>query len=145
MIESIGDGVEDLEEGDLVIPSFLGECGDCKHCISSKSNICLKHPFSITGLMPDNTSRMSVKGQKLYHLFSCSTFAEFTVMNANYTVKVDTRLQPTHASLLSCSFTTGFGAVWKEARIEKESSVAMFGLGGVRIYIYIRKRKIHRR
>jgi len=77
------------------------------------------------------TSRMSVRGQKLYHLFSCSTFAEFTVVNTNYIVKVDPRAELTHASLLSCGFTTGFGAVWREAKVEKGSSVAVFGLGGV--------------
>ncbi|KAI9079120.1 hypothetical protein K1719_038959 [Acacia pycnantha] len=32
---------------------------------------------------------------------------------------------------MSCGFTTGFGAVWKEAKVESGSSVAVFGLGGV--------------
>ncbi|GKD35878.1 alcohol dehydrogenase-like 1 protein [Tanacetum coccineum] len=34
-----------------------------------------------------------------------------------------------YASFLSCGFTTGFGAPWKETQITKGSIVAVFGLG----------------
>lgn len=133
VVESVGEDVDDFTEGDLVIPSFLGECSDCANCKSGETNQCLKYNLNTNGLMPDMTSRMSVKGQQLYHLFSCSTFAEFTVISTNYLVKVDPRLEPRHASILSCGFTTGFGAAWKEAKVKKGASVAVFGLGGVGI------------
>ncbi|MGD7201650.1 zinc-binding dehydrogenase, partial [Ralstonia pseudosolanacearum] len=64
-------------------------------------------------------------------LFSCSTWSEYTVVNVNYLVKIDPKLPKHHASLISCGFSTGFGSVWKEAKIEKGSSVAVFGLGAV--------------
>ncbi|ONK71953.1 uncharacterized protein A4U43_C04F14100 [Asparagus officinalis] len=133
VIESVGKGVTDFKEGDIVIPSFIGECGDCENCKSAKTNVCLKYPTNFNGLMADNTSRMSVKGQKLYHLFWCSTFTEFTVVDHNYIVKINPELQLAHASLLSCGFTTGFGTAWKEAKVHRGSSVAVFGLGGVGI------------
>ena len=31
--------------------------------------------------MSDGTSRMSIKGHKLYHMFSCSTLSEYMVMD----------------------------------------------------------------
>ncbi|ONK55805.1 uncharacterized protein A4U43_C10F1160 [Asparagus officinalis] len=133
VIESVGEGVDGLDEGDLVMPSFVGECGDCRNCSSNKTNLCFRYPVALDGLMPDATARMSVEGKKLYHLFSCSTFAEYTVVNVNYVVRVDPRLEPSHISLLSCGFTTGFGAAWKEAGVDRGSSVAVFGLGGVGI------------
>uniref|UniRef100_A0A1D1Z1B1 Alcohol dehydrogenase-like 2 n=1 Tax=Anthurium amnicola TaxID=1678845 RepID=A0A1D1Z1B1_9ARAE len=131
VVESVGEGVTDFKEGDTVIPTLVGECKECPNCLSNRTNVCLKHPILSSGLMSDGTSRMSVGGHKLYHLFCCSTFSEYTVVDVKYAIKVDTRLPPQHASLLSCGFSTGFGAVWKEAKFVEGSTVAVFGLGGV--------------
>ncbi|KAJ9185633.1 hypothetical protein P3X46_005239 [Hevea brasiliensis] len=131
IVESVGEEVKDLKEGDVVIPTFIGECQECEYCISGRTNFCLKYPLTISGLMPDNTSRMSIRGQKLYHFFSCSTWSEYTVVNVNYIVKIDSSISLPHASFISCGFSTGFGAAWKEAEVEKGSSVAVFGLGAV--------------
>lgn len=121
-----------------MIPTFVSECQECENCLSGKSNLCLKYPLTFNGLMLDGTSRMStVKGQKmLYHLFSCSTWSEYMVVNVNYIVKLhnwDAAAVPplAHASFLSCGFSTGFGAPWKEAKIERGSIVAVIGLGAV--------------
>ncbi|KAK6936510.1 Alcohol dehydrogenase-like, C-terminal [Dillenia turbinata] len=130
-IESIGEGVSDLKVGDIVIPMTIGECQKCENCVSGKTNLCYKYPLPLSGLMPDGTSRMQVKGQMLYHLFSCSTWSEYTVIDSNYVVKIDPKLPLAHASFISCGFSTGFGATWKEAGVEKGSSVAVFGLGTV--------------
>ncbi|XP_042509750.1 8-hydroxygeraniol oxidoreductase-like [Macadamia integrifolia] len=131
VVESVGEGVTELKEGDLVIPTCIGECKECENCCSGKTNLCLNFPTLYHGLMLDNSSRMSVKGQRLYHLFTCSTWSEYTVINVNYVVKIDPRVPPPQASLLSCAFSTGFGATWKEAKVERGSSVAVFGLGSV--------------
>ncbi|KAF5450630.1 hypothetical protein F2P56_030962 [Juglans regia] len=133
VIESVGDEVTDLKEGDLVIPTFIGECQDCENCLSGKTNLCLKYPVPFSGLMPDGTSRMSARGgQMLYHSFSCSTWSEYMVVDANYILKLDPSIiDLPHASFLSCGFSTGFGAAWKEAGVEKGSSVAVLGLGAV--------------
>lgn len=131
VVESVGDEVKEVKEGDIVIPTYVGECKDCENCTSRISNLCLKYPIALNGLMLDGTSRMSVRGQKLYHIFSCSTWSEYMVIDANYVVKVDPSIDPSDASFLSCGFTTGYGAAWKEAKVEKGSSVAVLGLGTV--------------
>lgn len=131
VVESIGEGVRDLKEGDLVIPAYLGECQECENCISGKTNLCLKYPLILNGLMPDGTSRISINGQKLYHLFTCSTWSEYMVIDTNYVVKIDPSIDLPHASFLSCGFSTGFGSAWREANVEKGSSVAVIGLGAV--------------
>ncbi|KAG8381687.1 hypothetical protein BUALT_Bualt06G0147400 [Buddleja alternifolia] len=131
-VESIGEGVKQLKLGDIVIPTYLGECGHCENCSSGKTNICETYPLqAFTGLMGDGTSRMTVQGQTLYHFLSCSTWSEYTVVDANYLVKIDPTIPLPHASFLSCGFTTGFGAVWKEAKVHKGSTVAVLGLGAV--------------
>ncbi|KAG6714569.1 hypothetical protein I3842_05G208000 [Carya illinoinensis] len=131
VIESVGEEVTDLKEGDLVIPTFLGECQDCENCLSGKTNLCLKYPVPFSGLMPDGTSRMTARGQMLYHSFSCSTWSKYLVVDANYILKLDPSVNLHHASFLSCGFSTGFGAAWKEVGVEKGSSVAVLGLGAV--------------
>ena len=131
MVESIGKEVRGLKEGDVVIPTYVSECVECENCLSGKTNMCLTYPHYVTGLMLDGTSRMSVKGQPLYHVFSCSTWSEYMVVDVNYVLKIDPALSLRHASFLSCGFSTGFGAPWKEAGVEKGSSVAVIGLGAV--------------
>ncbi|TKY67895.1 Alcohol dehydrogenase class-3 chain H [Spatholobus suberectus] len=131
VVESVGDQVTNLKEGDIVIPTYIGECQECENCVSGKTNLCLTYPIRLTGLMPDNTSRMSIRGQRLHHVLSCATWSEYMVSDANYTLKVDPSIDPAHASFISCGFSTGFGAAWKEAKVESGSSVAVFGLGAV--------------
>ena len=81
--------------------------------------------------MSDGTSRMSIKGHKLYHMFSCSTWSEYMVVDSKFVCKIDPSIALPHASLLSCGFSTGFGAAWKEAPVKKGSTVAVLGLGAV--------------
>ncbi|CAK9166011.1 unnamed protein product [Ilex paraguariensis] len=131
MVESVGENVTGLKEGDIVMPLYLGECGECLNCKSGKTNLCHVYPLGFSGLLADGTSRMSVGGQKIYQHFSCSTWSDYIVIDANYAVKVDPRLPLPHASFLCCGFTTGFGAAWKEANVEKGSTVAVLGLGAV--------------
>ncbi|KAL2497133.1 Alcohol dehydrogenase class-P [Abeliophyllum distichum] len=40
IVESIGEGVTDLQPGDHVLPVFTGECKECRHCKSTESNMC---------------------------------------------------------------------------------------------------------
>ncbi|XP_048138337.1 CYP enzymes assisting alcohol dehydrogenase-like [Rhodamnia argentea] len=131
IVEGVGEEVKELKIGDVVIPAFLGECGECENCNSEKTNLCHRHPLSFTGVLPDGTSRMSIRGQTLYHVLSCSTWSEYTVSDANYVVKVDPDVALPHASFLSCGFSTGFGAAWMDSKVESGSSVAVIGLGAV--------------
>lgn len=131
VVESVGEDVTHLKPGDTVMALYLGECGECLNCSSGRTNLCHKYCISLSGLMPDGTSRMSVGGEKIYHFFSCSTWTEYTVIGANFAVKVDPQISLPHASILSCGFTTGFGSTWREVNIEKGSTVAVIGLGTV--------------
>ncbi|KAL0311989.1 UNVERIFIED_CONTAM: 8-hydroxygeraniol oxidoreductase [Sesamum radiatum] len=131
VVESIGDKVTHINVGDTVMPLYLGECGECLNCSSGRTNFCHKYPLSFSGLMPDGTSRLSAGGERIYHLVTCSTWAEYAVIDANYTIKVDPRLSLPHASFLCCGFTTGFGSTWREVNVEKGSTVAVIGLGAV--------------
>ncbi|KAF9602702.1 hypothetical protein IFM89_030590 [Coptis chinensis] len=58
VVESVGDYVEEVKEGDRVVPSFLANCNECIDCKSEKSNMCAKFQFRIgAGMLRDGTSR----------------------------------------------------------------------------------------
>ncbi|XP_015884104.1 alcohol dehydrogenase-like 7 isoform X2 [Ziziphus jujuba] len=133
VVESVGEDVDEVSEGDVVIPTFMSVCGECADCISKKSNLCSKYPFKICPWMPRyETSRFTdLKGQVLYHFIFVSSFSEYTVVDVCNVTKIDPAVPPNRACLLSCGISTGFGAAWKTAEVEKGSTVAIFGLGSI--------------
>src|ERR1039457_6040539 len=81
IVEEVGPGVKSVKPGDHVIPLYTPECGECEYCLSGKTNLCQK--IRVTqgkGLMPDGTSRFSIKGKPVLHYMGTSTFSEHTVL-----------------------------------------------------------------
>jgi len=132
IVESVGPNVEGFQPGDHVIPLYIPQCGDCKFCLSPKTNVCSK--IRVTqgqGTMPDGTSRFTCKGQALYHFMGCSTFSEYTVVADISLCKVDPSAAFDKICLLGCGVSTGFGAALNTAKVEPDSTCAVFGLGAV--------------
>ncbi|PWA84325.1 zinc-binding alcohol dehydrogenase [Artemisia annua] len=133
VVESVGEGVHELVEGDTVIPIFLPDCGECTDCLSEKSNLCTKLPFRLSPWMNrEDTSRFTnMNGETLYHFLSVSSFSEYTVVDIAQLTKIDPSIPPNRACLLSCGISTGVGAAFKTAKVEAGSTIAIFGLGAV--------------
>lgn len=132
IVESVGPNVIEFQPGDHVIPLYIPQCGDCKFCLSPKTNVCSK--IRVTqgqGKMPDNTSRFTCKGQSLYHFMGCSTFSEYTVVADISLCKVDSTASFDKICLLGCGVSTGFGAALNTAQVEPDSTCAIFGLGAI--------------
>lgn len=82
--------------------------------------------------MHDGTSRFTdLNGETLYHFLSVSSFTEYTVLHVSNATKLEPSIPPNRACLLSCGVSTGVGAAWKVAEVEKGSTVAIFGLGSI--------------
>lgn len=132
VVEEVGPGVKSLEVGDHVIPLYTPECRQCKFCLSGKTNLCgAIRETQGRGLMPDGTSRISYRGQKIHHYMGTSTFAEYTVVPEIALAKVRKDAPLDKICLLGCGVTTGIGAVLHTAKVEPGASVAVFGLGGI--------------
>jgi S-(hydroxymethyl)glutathione dehydrogenase / alcohol dehydrogenase len=132
IVEEVGEGVTSLKVGDHVIPLYTPECGECKFCLSGKTNLCQKiRATQGKGLMPDGTSRFSIGGKQLLHYMGTSTFSEFTVLPEISLAKIDKAAPLDKVCLLGCGVTTGIGAVLNTAKVEPGASVAVFGLGGI--------------
>jgi len=132
IVEAVGEGVTNVEIGDHVIPLYTPECGECKFCLSGKTNLCGKiRETQGKGLMPDGTSRFYKDGQPIFHYMGCSTFSEYTVLPEISLAKVNKEAPLEEVCLLGCGVTTGMGAVMNTAKVEEGATVAIFGLGGI--------------
>jgi len=132
IVQEVGAGVKSVKPGDHVIPLYTPECGECKFCKSGKTNLCQKIRLTQgKGLMPDGTTRFSLKGKPILHYMGTSTFSEFTVMPEISVAKINPKAPLDKVCLLGCGITTGIGAVLNTAKVPPGSTVAVFGLGGI--------------
>ncbi len=132
VVESVGPGVSTVRPGDHVIPLYTAECGVCKFCRSGKTNLCgAVRQTQGQGVMPDGSSRFSLRGEPLYHYMGTSTFSEYTVLPEISVARIAPGAPLEKVCLLGCGITTGIGAVRKTAQVEPGASVAVFGLGGI--------------
>ena len=132
IVQEVGPGVTSVKAGDHVIPLYTPECGECAYCKSGKTNLCQK--IRVTqgkGLMPDGTSRFSIKGKPVLHYMGTSTFSEYTVLPEISVAKINPQAPLDKVCLLGCGITTGIGAVLNTAKVTPGSTVAVFGLGGI--------------
>lgn len=132
IVEQVDEGVTSVQVGDHVIPLYTPECGECKFCLSGKTNLCQKiRETQGKGLMPDGTTRFYKDGEPIFHYMGCSTFSEYTVLPDISLAKVNKDAPLEEVCLLGCGVTTGMGAVMNTAKVEKGATVAIFGLGGI--------------
>ena len=87
------------------------------------------------GVMPDGSVRFTCQkdGQShdIFHYMGCSTFSQYTVVLEISVAKINPKADLEHVCLLGCGITTGLGAVQFTAKVQPNSTVAVFGLGGV--------------
>eukprot|EP00253_Pinus_taeda_P000947 PITA_00947 len=133
IIESVGEGVTDLKEGDTVLPVFTGECKECRHCKSEESNMCdlLRVDIEARVMKSDGKSRFSINGKPIYHFAGTSTFSEYTVVHSGCVAKINPKAPLNKVCILSCGVSTGMGAALNVAKPKQGSTVAIFGLGTV--------------
>jgi len=141
VVERIGDGVGSLKAGDHVVTLFSPQCGECIHCRSPRTNLCLAiREQQNQGFLPDGTTRLSRGhggpkgrglGEPIRHFMGTSTFAEYTVMPEIALAKVSPDAPLDRACLLACGLSTGLGAAMYTAGVEAGSTCVVFGAGMV--------------
>ncbi|MFO1397254.1 MAG: S-(hydroxymethyl)glutathione dehydrogenase/class III alcohol dehydrogenase [Burkholderiales bacterium] len=127
-----GAGVTSVAPGDHVIPLYTPECRQCKFCLSRKTNLCQQiRATQGRGLMPDGTSRFSLRGKPILHYMGTSTFANHIVVPEIALAKIRPDAPFDTACYIGCGVTTGVGAVIFTAKVEAGANVVVFGLGGI--------------
>jgi S-(hydroxymethyl)glutathione dehydrogenase/alcohol dehydrogenase len=132
VVEAVGEGVTSVAPGDHVVTLFSPQCGECEHCRSPRTNLCLAiREQQNKGYLPDGTARLSRGGEPIRHFMGTSTFAEYTVMPEIALAKVSPDAPLEHACLFACGLSTGLGAAMFTAKVEPGSTCVVFGAGMV--------------
>jgi S-(hydroxymethyl)glutathione dehydrogenase / alcohol dehydrogenase len=130
VVEDVGPGVDGLAAGDPVILSWAPTCGRCHYCVIGRPNLCeARQPGR--GVLPDGTTRMSLRGRPVYHYGHVATYASQTVVHESCAIRIDKNMPLDRAALIGCSVMTGVGAVINTAAVPPGASMAVFGAGGV--------------
>merc|ERR1711937_922376 len=88
--------------------------------------------FTGKGVMKaDSKSRFTYEGKPIWHFMDTSSFAEYSVLHAVSLAKIRTDAPLEKCCLLGCGISTGWGAVWNTAQVEKGATAAVFGIGAV--------------
>ena len=124
VVESVGDGVTEVEPGDYVILNWRAVCGQCRSCLRGRPQICFStHNASQKMTLADGTELSPALG--------IGAFVEKTLVAAGQCTKVDSSAPATAAGLLGCGVMAGIGAAINTGGVGRGDSVAVFGCGGV--------------
>src|SRR5690625_5003852 len=136
IVEEIGEGVTKVAPGDKVIIGWPW-CGECRNCLAGEHRYCLRTGEALVSGRRfkgerAGTSAYSRNGESINgHFFGQSSFATYSITNADALVKVpgDTPLEM--LGPLACGLGTGAGAVLNEAQPKLGDSVLIVGVGAV--------------
>lgn len=131
IVRDTGDRVESLSVGDSVVLGRIA-CRKCSRCREGNSHLCEKRvPSQRAGTLRTGDIAFSRDEEQLHHCLGVSSFTEYTVVTEEVAIKIPEQIPKEKATLLGCGVFTGFGAVENTADIELDSSVVVFGAGGV--------------
>ncbi|AJF64388.1 Zn-dependent alcohol dehydrogenase [Streptomyces vietnamensis] len=125
-VVSVGEGVTHVAPGDGVVLNWAPSCGSCHPCSLGEVWLCAN---ALTGAA--NIHARTRDGRDLHPGLNVAAFAEETVVAANCVLPAPDGVPLTDAALLGCAVLTGWGAVHHSARVRKDETVAVFGVGGV--------------
>jgi len=124
IVESVGDGVTDLEPGDFVILNWRAVCGHCRACTRGRPWYCFN--------THNARQKMTLQdGTELSPALGIGAFIEKTLVAAGQCTKVDPQAPATVAGLLGCGVMAGLGAAINTGAVGRGDSIAVIGCGGV--------------
>ena len=124
LVESVGDGVRDLEPGDYVILNWRAVCGTCRACKRGRPWYCFA--------THNAQQKMTLEdGTELSPALGIGAFIDKTLVAAGQCTKVDPAARPAAAGLLGCGVMAGLGAAVNTGNVGRGDSVAVIGCGGV--------------
>ncbi|HHX85908.1 MAG TPA: S-(hydroxymethyl)mycothiol dehydrogenase [Actinomycetales bacterium] len=126
VVESVGDRVTHVAEGDFVVLNWRAVCGECRACRRGEPRYCFAtHNASRAMTLADGTELTPALG--------IGAFVEKTLVHEGQCTKVDPAADPAVAGLLGCGVMAGIGAAMNTGGVTRGQSVAVIGCGGVGI------------
>jgi S-(hydroxymethyl)mycothiol dehydrogenase len=124
LVESVGEGVTDVEPGDFVILNWRAVCGTCRACKRGQPWYC----FSTFNASQPMTL---ASGRPLSPALGIGAFVEKTLVHAGQCTKVNPAAKAEVAGLLGCGVMAGLGAAMNTGGVGRGDSIAVIGCGGV--------------
>ena len=124
IVESVGEGVTNVKEGDYVILAWRAPCGECRFCLVGKPHLCAA---SLNAKQKMTTH----DGVELTPILGIGTFCTHTLVHSKQCIPIAEGLPPEQMSLIGCGVMTGIGAALYSADVQPGQSVAVVGCGGV--------------
>jgi Zn-dependent alcohol dehydrogenase len=124
VIEVVGSEVTNVEVGDHVAMSTVGNCGACEACDRGVPTMC-RRTFG------GRAQPFTWAGQGAYSFANTSVFSERTVVRASQVIRIPEDVPFASAALLGCGVLTGIGAVRHRAKVGPGDTVAVIGIGGI--------------
>lgn len=132
VVKEVGEGIDDLEEGDHVVCVFVPSCGHCLPCKEGRPALCEPGAQANNeGTLFAGERRLHQGDETIHHHIGVSAFSEYAVVSRNSIVKVDKDIPFEKLALFGCAVITGVGAVVNTANVKLGSTVAIVGLGGI--------------
>ncbi|WP_445165822.1 S-(hydroxymethyl)mycothiol dehydrogenase [Mycolicibacterium sp. Dal123E01] len=123
-VETIGEGVTNVEVGDFVILNWRAVCGQCRACKRGRPWYCFD--------THNATQKMTLTdGTELTPALGIGAFADKTLVHEGQCTKVDPEADPAVAGLLGCGVMAGLGAAVNTGAVGRDDTVAVIGCGGV--------------
>jgi S-(hydroxymethyl)mycothiol dehydrogenase len=124
IVESVGAGVDSVQEGDFVVLNWRAVCGQCRACKRGRPQYCFD-TFNAS-------QKMTLEdGTELTPALGIGAFADKTLVHAGQCTKVDPTADPAVVGLLGCGVMAGLGAAVNTGNVGRGDSVAVIGCGGV--------------
>ena len=124
VVETVGDRVTHVAEGDYVVLNWRAVCGECRACKRGQLEYCFNtHNASKPMTLTDGTALTPALG--------IGAFIDKTLVHEGQCTKVDPSADPAVAGLLGCGVMAGIGAAINTGKVTRGQSVAVIGCGGV--------------
>lgn len=128
VVEAVGAHVGDLKPGDHVVGFLTANCGHCRQCQTGHQVLCQDTSVKAP---PGALRRIVQHGEQINQIFNLSGFAESMLVHRRALTKIRDDMPLDRAALLGCAVITGTGAVFRSARVQPGSTVAIIGCGGI--------------
>ena len=132
VVVAVGADVMGVRPGDNVVLSYRS-CGACRECAAGHQPYCRDfRTLNGIGTRPDGSPTMRRNGSRVYgSYFGQSSFASHALAYGSNVVVVGDDIDLAVAAPLGCGVQTGAGTVLNVLAPPQESSLVVFGAGGV--------------
>ena len=129
IVEAVGPDVTYVQPGDHVITCLSAYCGGCEYCLTGRLYLCNNR--GVLERAKGSPARLSRNGETVNQFMRLSSFAEMMLIHEHAVVRITKDMPLDRAALIGCGVTTGVGAVFRTAKVEAGSTVAVIGAGGI--------------